>query len=490
MKLILLTLCLVAVSLMMAAPAFAQDCPPGQVQSADTAGNCCWPGQAWSGSRCVGEPTSCMEGFIVGDDGQSCELITCEEGRVRASDGIHCCWPGQGWSSSRGECVGVPDSCPDQYVVEDGECVEGPYLRDSDGDGVPDALDKCPYVPEPQDGYQNGDGCPNLDIDGDGIPNHLDNCPDQPMVFFPGAPTDGCPVLDRDGDGIPDVDDLCPDEPEDPENRGDQDADGCPDDDDGDGIPNVVDLCPGQPEDFDGIEDVDGCADLDNDGDGITDFSDDCPNLAADYIPGTQTDGCPLQDSDGDGVQDAFDLCPGKMEDGLGRFPNDGCPLPPNERFAVLFQSPPSFAIVSGIHFIPTPTETVKAYPIGIEYQGKRGVVGASLAFPPLGAMVAEGHMGVRILSWPNRDMTGFSLFNPTAGVHFTLNNHAEPLEEDFMVVGSGLWLRQSVFIGPVSVGLEYRGYQLFGFATEGFYDTEFRPESIYSVVFGWHFDL
>ena len=45
---------------------------------------------------------------------------------------------------------------------------------DSDGDGVPDSLDKCPGTPA---GVKvDKDGCP-LDSDGDGVPDYLDKCP-------------------------------------------------------------------------------------------------------------------------------------------------------------------------------------------------------------------------------------------------------------------------------------------------------------------------
>jgi OOP family OmpA-OmpF porin len=50
-------------------------------------------------------------------------------------------------------------------------------VMDSDGDGVPDDLDKCPNTPK---GVKvDADGCP-LDTDGDGVPDHLDECPDTP----------------------------------------------------------------------------------------------------------------------------------------------------------------------------------------------------------------------------------------------------------------------------------------------------------------------
>ena len=45
------------------------------------------------------------------------------------------------------------------------------------------------------------------DRDGDGVPDAQDRCPDQPGP----AELEGCP--DRDGDGIPDLDDKCPDQP-------------------------------------------------------------------------------------------------------------------------------------------------------------------------------------------------------------------------------------------------------------------------------------
>lgn len=478
--------------LVISGPAFGQEaaaaCPPGQVQNADTAGNCCWPGQAWSGTQCVGRPTACLSGFTFSQDGQQCELLVCGGGRVRTADGVHCCWPGQGWSSARRECVGTPRRCPDKYVIEDNECVEGPYLTDSDGDGIPDALDKCPYVPEPHDGYQNGDGCPQLDVDFDGIPNHLDNCPDQPMVYFTGAPEDGCPVLDRDGDGVPDIDDLCPDVPGDPD---DPKSDGCPRDDDGDGIPNVDDLCPADPEDIDGFEDGDGCPDYDNDGDGIPDFWDACPNVAADHIPGMDTNGCPLADSDGDGVADAFDLCPGQMEDGLGRFPDDGCPLPFDERLAArrFGNGGRAITLLSGVHLLPTPNDDLRAVPLGIEYHGRRGVIGVSGAVPQLGPLLLEAHTGIYLLSWPQHRFTDFSLINPIIGAHVTMNDHGHRSSSntEFSSTGAGLWMRQDVTLGPVRVGVEYRGYQIFG-SFDGDYDDDFRQEAIYSLVFGWDF--
>jgi len=78
---------------------------------------------------------------------------------------------------------------------------------DSDGDGVPNNLDKCPNTAR---GVKvDGRGCP-LDSDGDGVPDYLDKCPNTPKR----AKVDvvGCP-LDTDGDGVADYLDRCPDTP-------------------------------------------------------------------------------------------------------------------------------------------------------------------------------------------------------------------------------------------------------------------------------------
>ncbi|TXE06655.1 OmpA family protein [Algoriphagus aquimarinus] len=60
-------------------------------------------------------------------------------------------------------------------------------LKDSDGDGVPDYLDKEPNTPA---GARVNSSGMTLDSDGDGTPDHMDKCP-----FLPGpVSTNGCPV--------------------------------------------------------------------------------------------------------------------------------------------------------------------------------------------------------------------------------------------------------------------------------------------------------
>jgi outer membrane protein OmpA-like peptidoglycan-associated protein len=153
---------------------------------------------------------------------------------------------------------------------------------DRDRDGIPDSNDECKSNAEDIDGFQDNDGCPDLDNDNDGVIDMSDSCPLEPAVCS------GCPVIDKDNDKIYDDVDKCINEPEDFD--GFKDVDGCPDlDNDNDGIYDANDKCPNNTEDMDGFEDSDGCPDLDNDGDGIPDVDDKCPGVKG--VP--ENNGCP-----------------------------------------------------------------------------------------------------------------------------------------------------------------------------------------------------
>src|SRR5207248_10527593 len=64
---------------------------------------------------------------------------------------------------------------------------------DNDHDGIPDAADKCPLCPEDKDGFEDADGCPDVDNDKDGIPDSLDACPNEPETINGFKDDDGCP---------------------------------------------------------------------------------------------------------------------------------------------------------------------------------------------------------------------------------------------------------------------------------------------------------
>ena len=143
------------------------------------------------------------------------------------------------------------------------------YGGEDDGDDVPDEVDTCPRVPNPDqldsDGDGLGDAC-DPDIDGDGYANASDTCPLLAEDIDGFQDGDGCPDPDNDQDGIPDVDDLCP---------GDDLTVG-PDGvaDSGDEPLNEWEIPIQTKEDYDGVQDGDGCHDSpddDYDGDGFTD---------------------------------------------------------------------------------------------------------------------------------------------------------------------------------------------------------------------------
>jgi OmpA-OmpF porin, OOP family len=75
---------------------------------------------------------------------------------------------------------------------------------DTDGDGVPDSVDRCPATP--RGAAVNAQGC-ELDGDSDGVVDRLDKCPGTSA----GAKVDpqGC-ELDSDRDGVVDRLDKCP----------------------------------------------------------------------------------------------------------------------------------------------------------------------------------------------------------------------------------------------------------------------------------------
>lgn len=152
---------------------------------------------------------------------------------------------------------------------------------DRDRDGILDADDRCPDDPEDLDGFEDTDGCPDLDNDRDGVADTSDRCPSEPEDPDGFEDADGCPDPDNDRDGVLDAADACPEEPGPPEQSG------CPDRD-GDGVADAADACPDDP----GPAELDGCPDRDEDG--VPDIRDLCPDEPK--PPGedvAQSDGCP-----------------------------------------------------------------------------------------------------------------------------------------------------------------------------------------------------
>jgi outer membrane protein OmpA-like peptidoglycan-associated protein len=184
--------------------------------------------------------------------------------------------------AGRPELGGCPDADADGIFDPDDACprdagpkeTQGcPVAKDTDQDGTPDDIDRCPLDPEDRDGFQDEDGCPDADNDGDGMVDKADACPNEPGAIE----SRGCPVLDRDGDGVGDDKDACP------AVAGLKVLGGCPDTDQ-DGLPDNEDKCP----DRAGAKENGGCPDADTDGDTIVDRVDKCP---AQFGP--PPEGCP-----------------------------------------------------------------------------------------------------------------------------------------------------------------------------------------------------
>ncbi len=213
---------------------------------------------------------------------------------------------------------------------------------DSDYDGVPDNVDQCPfgyeYNPTANGCYDNdGDGyypglpndnpsydpddlcneipggtgsCP--DSDGDGVYDPNDSCPFSASGAY--VNSNGCTDGDYDG-YYPDVPFSDPQyDPDDTCNQIPNGTNIClPADSDNDNVPDSSDACPNTVSGA--IVNSSGCTDNDSDG-----FYPDVPSTAVNYDPddtcnqipnGTQS--CSTGDSDNDNVPDGSDLCPNSL---------------------------------------------------------------------------------------------------------------------------------------------------------------------------------
>ena len=75
----------------------------------------------------------------------------------------------------------------------EGRSHRGGRGHDLDGDGIDDSMDACPASPEDIDGFQDEDGCPDLDNDQDGMLDMDDQCPEQAETLNGVQDQDGCP---------------------------------------------------------------------------------------------------------------------------------------------------------------------------------------------------------------------------------------------------------------------------------------------------------
>lgn len=195
--------------------------PPGGARGESTSGNSNNIALEWMGQTRLGLDQENRLHFTIAGGTRLSNGYGAADIRLLASLGYSWTFRDQAPTSPAKKLTIVPDA-------ED-------YEEDTDRDGYPDNIDKCPTVKE------------------DGLP------PD---------PSDGCPAPpDRDKDGIFDADDKCPDDPEDKD--GIQDDDGCPEVDvDNDGVPDTEDACPYEPGPRSDVAEKNGCP-------GLTKFEED-----------------------------------------------------------------------------------------------------------------------------------------------------------------------------------------------------------------------
>ncbi len=240
-----------------------------------------------------------------------------------ACEGVRVC-DGESWAPCTASAA-LPELCDGRDNDCDGNVDEG-YGRcdpgdDTDGDGIPDGEDGCPYIADREQGDFDRDGIGDAcdpDDDGDGVADTDDNClylhnPKQQDTDGDGQGNACDPDIDNDGAGNDIASDCNPFEPEvylgapelcdgvdnDCDNRTDE---GFPDTD-GDKLADCIDP-PGHDDDGDGLpESIDNCPDVANpgqgdfDGDDIGDACDDCPSD-------------PTNDGDADGLCANLDNCP------------------------------------------------------------------------------------------------------------------------------------------------------------------------------------
>ena len=239
------------------------------------------------------------------------------------------------------------------------QITDGDASQDTDEDGVPDASDNCPNVPNadqvdsdddtvgdvcddcPQDANKTdpgecGCGLQDTGSDGDrdGVADCIDNCPADPGKSNPGECGCGVADDDSDGDGAPDCDDECPGD----SNKTEPGACGCgvtDDDSDGDGAPDCDDECPGDSKKTEPGECGCGVTDDDSDGDGVLDCNDECPDDSNKSEPGACGCGVADDDADGDGLADCL---AGLVEAGVG---HDGIVLGKTSDEIIAILGPP-----------------------------------------------------------------------------------------------------------------------------------------------------
>ena len=163
----------------------------------DCGGNC---PKCENGEECENKDNNCKSGYCNIVTGKCSPPGKCQNNILDAGEtDIDCGGPCDG--CGEGDFCDIDDDC-----LSGLRCIEGICKADSDGDGILNQDDNCPYEPNldqlDMDGDGLGDACDD-DIDGDGLSNEFE----QMYNLDPYSPdSDGDGILDgdedADGDGL------------------------------------------------------------------------------------------------------------------------------------------------------------------------------------------------------------------------------------------------------------------------------------------------